>query len=229
MIGLLAWPPLVSGYRVLRQPRRGQGGVAARAGPRQIRAPRPARPRPRPSRRFPRISGGSSTTYGSRSNGSIARLLYANLCYEAGDFTQAAELYKACLEPICDQPLIRFQILKSLGYTYEGLKDRGGGDATLKRRLAAGDKRLQDDVLFRSGGLYATAGREGEEREAFRAASLCDHQRLGLRSNLVRTESEANFGQWTEVRRFAPSGTGTVQSRSVLRAHLQVVLLGFSG
>jgi len=112
--------------------------------------------------------------YGSRSNGSIARLIYANLCYQAGDYQQAADLYKASLPRFADQPLVHFQILKSLGYTYEALKDPATAVAYFEQAQAAGDKGLQDDVLFLLGDLYAQMGQEEKSVDAFKRI-LSDH------------------------------------------------------
>lgn len=115
------------------------------------------------------------TSYASRSNGAIARLAYANMCYEAGDFTRAAEHYKAALSHFDELPMIRFQILKSLGYASEGLKDYAGAAGYFEAALAAGDKRLLDDVLFELGDTYAKLGEKEKSAEAFKRI-LSDHK-----------------------------------------------------
>jgi tetratricopeptide (TPR) repeat protein len=122
--------------------------------------------------------------YGSRSNGSIARLIYANLCYETGDYPQAADLYKASLSRFVDQPLVHFQILKSLGYTYEALKDPATAVMYFEQAQSAGDKSLQDDVLFHLGDLYARMGQKEKSAAAFRRI-LSDHPE-SVYANLVR-------------------------------------------
>lgn len=113
---------------------------------------------------FRRITG----EYGGTSNGRMAGLVYANLCYQAGDFAQAAELYKTSLERFADQPLIRFQILKSLGYTYEGLKEPAAALPYFERALAVADKALQDDLLFQIGDLQARLGNKAKSEETFK-------------------------------------------------------------
>jgi len=89
--------------------------------------------------------------YGGTSNGRMAALVYANLCYQAGDFAQAAELYKASLERFVDQPLIHFQILKSLGYTYEGLKEPAAALPYFERALASPTRGCRTTCCSRSG------------------------------------------------------------------------------
>jgi tetratricopeptide (TPR) repeat protein len=113
---------------------------------------------------FRRITG----EYGGTANGRMAGLVYANLCYQAGDYAQAAELYKASLDRFADQPLIRFQILKSLGYTYEGLKEPAAALPYFERALAVADKALQDDLLFQIGDLAARLGNPAKSEETFK-------------------------------------------------------------
>lgn len=122
--------------------------------------------------------------YSSRANGSIARLLYANLCYEIGDYQKAADLYKDSLPRFVNQPLIHLQILKSLGYTYEALKDAETAVRYFEQAQADGEPSLQDDVLFHLGELYARLGQKEKSAEAFRRI-LREHPD-SIYANLVR-------------------------------------------
>jgi tetratricopeptide (TPR) repeat protein len=122
--------------------------------------------------------------YDGRANGSIARLIYANLCYEIGDYPQAADLYKASLPRFAHQPLIHFQILRSLGYTYQALQDAAAAVTYFEQAQAAGDQSLQDDVLFHLGELYARLGQKDKSAEAFKRI-LSEHAD-SIYANLVR-------------------------------------------
>jgi tetratricopeptide (TPR) repeat protein len=112
--------------------------------------------------------------YGNRSNGNIARVLYASLCYEAGDFKQAAALYQQSIARFADDPLMRFQLMRSLGYSHEGLKDYAMAVNYFEQALSAGEKNLQDDVLFHLGDLYSRLGDPQKSTEAFNRL-LTDH------------------------------------------------------
>jgi tetratricopeptide (TPR) repeat protein len=107
------------------------------------------------------------SSYGNSSNGNIGRLLYANLCYEIGDFKQAAELYRDSLPRFTDDPLMLFQIKRSLGYAYEGLKDYATAVNYFEQALSAAEKNLEDDVLFHLGDLYFRLGNPQKSAEAF--------------------------------------------------------------
>ena len=122
--------------------------------------------------------------YGNRSNGRIARVLYANLCYEAGDFKQAAELYQRSLAGFADDPLMHFLLLKSLAYSYEGLKEPATAVTYFEQALSAAQKNLQDDVLFHLGELYAKLGDSTKSTAAFNRL-LSDHQD-SIYVNMVR-------------------------------------------
>jgi predicted negative regulator of RcsB-dependent stress response len=113
--------------------------------------------------------------YGNRSNGNTARVLYANLCYETGDFKQAVELYQTSLARFQDDPLMRFLLLKCLAYAHEGLKDYAAAAGYFEQALSAAQKNLQDDVLFHLGDLYARLGDSQKSTAAFNRL-LTDHQ-----------------------------------------------------
>jgi len=122
--------------------------------------------------------------YGSRSNGNIARVLFANLYYQAGDFKRAAELYQSSLAGFKDDSLMRFQLMRSLGYAYEGLKDDATAISYFEQALSSDQKNLQDDVLFHLGELYARQGNAQKSTEAFNRL-MTDHQD-SIYVNMVR-------------------------------------------
>ena len=122
--------------------------------------------------------------YSGRANGRIARLIYADLCYEIGEYSQAADLYKASLPLFDDQPLIHLQILKSLGYTYAALQDAAAAVTYFEQARASGDQSLQDDVLFNLGSLYEQMGQKDKSADAFKRL-LSDHPE-SVYADLVR-------------------------------------------
>ena len=163
---LLALALVVSGYLYYTNRQEAQAGVLF--GQALAKYDRLAADRAKAVREvspdFRRITG----EYGGTSNGRMAGLVYANLCYQAGDYAQAAELYKTSLDRFADQPLIHFQILKSLGYTYEGLKEPAAALPYFERALAVADKALQDDLLFQIGDLAARLGNKAKSEETFK-------------------------------------------------------------
>ena len=44
----------------------------------------------------------------------MARLIYANICYEAGNYQQAIDLYSTSLKDFADHPMIHRQVVASI-------------------------------------------------------------------------------------------------------------------
>lgn len=174
LIGLLAAAALFSGYRYYVHRQEAQAGVLleqALAKHERLRAGGTAAAAVQGvADDFQRIFA----SYASRSNADAARLVYANLLYAAGDFEKAAEHYRALLDRFGEFPLIRFQVIKSLGYTQAALRDEAGAARTFETALAAADPRLADGVLYALGRLYARMG-EAEKSRALFQRILSDH------------------------------------------------------
>jgi len=173
LIGLLAAAALFSGYRYYVHRQEAQAGALleeALAKHERLRSSGTAAAVQGVADDFQRILA----AYGSRSNGDAARLVYANLLYEAGDFEKAAAHYRALLDRFSEFPLIRFQVIKSLAYTQAALRDEPGAARTFETALAAADPRLADGVLYELGRLYARMG-ESEKSRALFQRILSDH------------------------------------------------------
>ena len=53
--------------------------------------------------------------YSGKHGGKLARVIFANICYDTGKPDEAIALYKKSLQDFADQPFIRNMILNSLG------------------------------------------------------------------------------------------------------------------
>lgn len=113
--------------------------------------------------------------YGSKQNGKIARLTYANICYEAGKYGQAIELYKKSLADFENQPAIYSQVVGSLGYAYEQQADYASAVGYFKQLSTAPDTILRADALYHLGWLYDKLGESEKSKEAY-SQIISDHQ-----------------------------------------------------
>jgi tetratricopeptide (TPR) repeat protein len=113
--------------------------------------------------------------YGGKKSGKLARLIYANLCYNAGKYEQAIELYKASLTDFEKHPLIYNQILSSLGYAYEQQKDYSTAAGFFEKITSAEDAIMRGEALYNLGRLYDELGQNEKSREAYNKI-LSDHQ-----------------------------------------------------
>ena len=97
----------------------------------------------------------------------IARVMYANICYNAGDFDAATELYNKALPEFENNPFIKSLILNGLAYSYEGEKDYNSAAKYFEIIMSGSNDANKDEILFNLGRLYAEMGNKNKSIEAF--------------------------------------------------------------
>ena len=105
--------------------------------------------------------------YGSKQNGKIARLTYANICYDAGKYDQAIELYKKSLTDFENHPTIHTQVVGSLGYAYEQQADYASAVSYFEQLSSAADTIMQAEALYNLGWLYDKLGQSEKSKDAY--------------------------------------------------------------
>lgn len=106
--------------------------------------------------------------YGGREGGKLARVVYADICFNAKDYDKAIELYKKSLQDFDDNQLYKTLILKSLGYTYEEKKDLQTAAKYFEMVGLAPDAIMKDEALFSLGRIYAALDRHDKSIDAFK-------------------------------------------------------------
>ncbi len=112
--------------------------------------------------------------YGSQQSGKIARLTYANICYKAGKYDQAINLYKRSLTDFEKHPTIHSQVVGSLGYAYEQQADYASAVSYFKQLSSAADAIMRGDALYHLGWLYDKLGQTDKSTEAYNKI-ISDH------------------------------------------------------
>jgi tetratricopeptide (TPR) repeat protein len=115
--------------------------------------------------------------YGSKNNGMIARLTYANICYKAGKYEQAIELYKKSLKDFEENQTIYNQVIGSLGYTYEQQADYANAVSYFEQLSSAPDTIMimRGEAFYHLGWLYDKLGNAEKSKEAYNKI-ISDHQ-----------------------------------------------------
>ena len=113
--------------------------------------------------------------YKGRESAKLARLIYANICYNAGKYKQAIELFKTALTDFAKYPMIRQQILSNLGYAYEQEGDYSTAVGYFEKISSAPAPLMRDEALYHLGRLYDKLGENKKSREFFNKI-LTDHQ-----------------------------------------------------
>ena len=113
--------------------------------------------------------------YKGKESAKLARLIYANICYSAGKYKQAIELYKTALTDFAKYPMIHHQILSNLGYAYEQEEDYSTAVGYFEKISSAPEPIMRDEALYHLGRLYDKLGENEKSREAYNKI-LTDHQ-----------------------------------------------------
>ena len=105
--------------------------------------------------------------YSGRYGGKFARVIFANICYNAEAYDRAITLYSQALDDFDDQPSIKNLILNGLAYSHESKKEYDTAAIYFDRIASEPASILKDEALFHSGWLYERMGKESRSREAF--------------------------------------------------------------
>jgi len=135
-------------------------------------------------RRWRRIFGGSSAAMATTPTETSPGCCTPTCVTRPAISKQAAELYQDSLTRFTDDPLMLFQIKRSLGYAHAGLKDYATAVSYFEQALSAAEKNLQDDVLFHLGDLYSRLGNPQKSAEAFNR--LLTEHKDSIYVNMVR-------------------------------------------
>ena len=113
--------------------------------------------------------------YRGKESTKLARLIYANICYNAGKYQQAIELYKTALADFVNYPMIHHQILGNLGYAYEQEEDYSTAVGYFEKISSAPEPVMREEALYHLGRLYNKLGENEKSQEAYNKI-LTDHQ-----------------------------------------------------
>ncbi|MEJ5359390.1 MAG: tetratricopeptide repeat protein [Desulfobacterales bacterium] len=106
-------------------------------------------------------------SHGRTKNGRLARMLYANLLFEAGETRRAIALYEAALGDFAAEPPLRLQILKSLAYAHLALGEATRAIERFEQALALAQGSLREELLFHLGDLCLAQGQQEKGRSFF--------------------------------------------------------------
>ena len=124
----------------------------------------------KPDAVYDAVSGGFQNIlqkYARKNTAKIARLIYANICYDAGKYEQAINLYNTSLKNFETHPMMHSQILSSLGYAYEQQKKYSTAVDYFEKISTASGQNLKDEALYHLGRLYNKLGQPEKSKEAY--------------------------------------------------------------
>ena len=89
--------------------------------------------------------------YSSNKGGKFARMVFADVCFNGGEYDKAIAFYKKSLKDFENEPFIRYLILNSLGYSYEEKKDYKTAAEYFETVASSADYGMKDEALFNLG------------------------------------------------------------------------------
>ncbi len=106
--------------------------------------------------------------YSGKNGEKLARIIYANICYEAGDFDKAISLYHKALPEFENNQFFKNIILSSLGHALEGKKDYKNAAKYFEMIATGPDSIMKDEAFFNLGELYAIMGNNDKSLDSFK-------------------------------------------------------------
>lgn len=112
--------------------------------------------------------------YSGKDGAKIAKVIYADIAYDGGDFEKAIELYNGALVDFNKDPFFKHLIFSSLGYSYEGKKDYKTAAKYFEMVVSESDSGMINEALFNLGRVYAAMGKMEKSRDMFQKI-ISDH------------------------------------------------------
>ena len=103
--------------------------------------------------------------YGGNAGGKLARVIYANISFDAQQYEQAITLYKQSLNDFKDDKLVYNMILSNLGHAYQRVEDEQNAAAYFEKAALAADSPIREDALFNLGLMYEKLGEATKSRK----------------------------------------------------------------
>ena len=122
--------------------------------------------------------------YGSKNAAKIARIIYGDISYNAGDASTAIDMYKQALDDFSQEPALRNLVLSGLGYAFALKKEYPQSIRYFEMIASGNDKVMKSSALFNLGWIYETTG-ETEKSTALYRQLLSDFP-------------DSTYGEWVK-------------------------------
>ncbi len=105
--------------------------------------------------------------YAGKKSGKLARITFANMCLDAGEYDRAIALFQRALEDFAEDLSLKGLILSGLAYAHAGKKDFSSALAYFENIVADPEAILKDEALFNLARIYETLGKTDKSREVY--------------------------------------------------------------
>ena len=122
--------------------------------------------------------------YSTKKGGRLARVIYASICFKAGNLDQAIALYNQSLDDFKSDPFLKNLILSGLGYAHEEKKDLDTAVKYFDMIVTGPDPVMKGEALYHLGRIYDTKGDRDKSIAAYK--QLLDHHADSIYTELVK-------------------------------------------
>lgn len=102
---------------------------------------------------------------GGNAGAKLARLIFANISYDAAAYQKAIALYEQSLIDFKDDKLVYYLILNNLGYAYLKVGDTRNAATYFEQAASASDSQTSEDALFNLALIYEKLGEADKSRQ----------------------------------------------------------------
>lgn len=124
--------------------------------------------------------------YGGNAGGKLARLIYANISYDARQYEKAIALYKQSLSDFKDDKFVYNMILSNLGYAYQQIENEQNAAAYFEKAASATDSPIREEALFNLGLVYKKLGETTKSQKTLQ--EILNSHPDSIYSDLVKEE-----------------------------------------
>jgi tetratricopeptide (TPR) repeat protein len=124
--------------------------------------------------------------YGNNAGGKLARVIYANISYDAQQYQKAIALYKQSLSDFKDDKFVYNMILSDLGYAYQHVEDGQNAAAYFEKAASSKDSPIREEALFNLSLMYKKSGEVAKSQKLFQ--EILNNYPDSIYSDMVKEE-----------------------------------------
>ncbi|MEW6672566.1 MAG: tetratricopeptide repeat protein, partial [Thermodesulfobacteriota bacterium] len=106
--------------------------------------------------------------YSGKDGGKLARVTYAGICYQAGEYDQAISLYRQSLKDFGDHQPVKHLALNGLGYSYAAKREYQEAATYFEKLVSEPGSIMKDEALFNLGRIYHMLGNSEKSKEFYK-------------------------------------------------------------
>jgi tetratricopeptide (TPR) repeat protein len=124
--------------------------------------------------------------YGGNAGGKLARVIYANISYDARQYEKAIALYKQSLSDFEDDKFVYNMILSNLGHAYQRAENEQNASVYFEKAASATDSPVREEALFNLGLMYKKLGEAAKSQKTLQ--EILNNHPDSIYSDLVQEE-----------------------------------------